>query len=297
MTKSLVTKSFFRIIVLLLFFSGNRFCYAESDLADKEELPLWEAGVFGGAVRIPHYWGSDEYSDYLVPIPYFIYRGKRFRSNREGMKGLFFSGDHLQMDLSLSGSPPVPRENEARDGMSDIGAVLEMGPALKWSFIDKSSPDSFFLRAATRAALAFDVHDNMRSSGEGFRGSIDLSYLNKSLFKQNDFRFGGRLLVDFTDKKYANYFYGVSSEYVRDSRPYYKSEAGYAGFSLATHATKRLSKKFSVGAFASWINIKNAVFENSPLVKTKNNYIAGFALIWKAKVSKRMAPKSFKSER
>ena len=189
------------------------------------------------------------------------------------MKGLFFSGDHLQLDLSLSGSPPVPRDNEARDGMSDIGAVLEMGPALKWSFIDKSSPDSFFLRAAGRAALAIDAHDDMRSTGEGFRGSIDLSYLNKSLFKQNDFRFGGRLLIDFVDKEYANYFYGVSSEYVQDSRTYYKSEAGYAGFSLAAHATKRLSKSLSVGGFASWININDAVFEDSPLVKTKNNYI------------------------
>ena len=65
-------KNIFRIIVPLLLCSVWR-CCAEHDLSDKDDLPLWEAGVFCGAVRIPHYRGSDEYSDYFVPIPYFVF--------------------------------------------------------------------------------------------------------------------------------------------------------------------------------------------------------------------------------
>jgi len=284
-SKSVRHRTFERIAFLSLGFaltcSGEPLSVDDENGYSAHRLPLWECGLFCGAVRLPQYRGSDEYSEYFAPIPYFVYRGRVFRSGRDGMKGVFFRGEHVQTDLSLSGNPPVPRDNKAREGMPNLGAMIEIGPAIRYSFLGRGSADNLFLRASVRAALAIDVHDDLRSAGEGFRGGIDLSYLNKSLFEKSDFRFGGRLAVDFVDGEYSDYFYSVSHEYVLDSRPYYESKSGYAGFAAATYATKRLSDSFSLGAFASWINLNNTAFDESPLVKTKNNFVIGFALIWK----------------
>lgn len=68
--------------------------------------PLWEAGLFVGVARLPHYPGSDEYSLYALPLPYIVYRGERVRATREGLAGVLFSSDRVQSTVSAYGNPP-----------------------------------------------------------------------------------------------------------------------------------------------------------------------------------------------
>jgi outer membrane protein len=253
-------------------------------------VPLWEYGVFIGAAQLPQYNGSDEVSTYVVPIPYFVYRGKVLRSGRDGVKGLFYRGDHLQTDFAVSGSPPAARDNRAREGMPALGAMAEIGPALKYSFWDSRDPDSLAMRGAIRAAFSFDIYDHMRSAGEGFRATVDLTYDNASLFASRNLDFGASVSIDFIDDAYSDFFYGVANEYATDSRPFYEARGGYAGFSVSTYATKEVTKRLSVAMFTKWISMDDAAFEDSPLVKTTDNFVLGCALIWQLAESHKLTP-------
>jgi outer membrane protein len=44
-------------------------------LSNAEPLPLWEVGAGIGALSVPDYRGSEARSTYVLPAPYFVYRG------------------------------------------------------------------------------------------------------------------------------------------------------------------------------------------------------------------------------
>lgn len=255
-----------------------------------QQTPLWEIGLFNGAAWLPPYRGSDEHSTYVLPLPYFVYRGEVLRSGRDGVKGVFFRRGRLQSDLSMSGNPPVPRNNEAREGMPYCGALGEIGPALKYSFLDPKVSDTWFLRGSVRAALSLNVYDDMQSRSEGLRGVLDTVYDNRSLFESRKLRFGGSVAVDFVSPEYSDFYYGVAEEYATDSRPRYRAHGGYGGLLVSAYVTRELSRRISVAAYASWVNLNGAAFRDSPLVRTENNYTVACALTWQLMESRRPAP-------
>src|SRR5690349_18042596 len=68
------------------------------------DAPLWEAGAGVAAVNFPDYRGSDQRSSYVLPIPYFIYRGEVLRVDRESVRGRLFESENVELNLSLNGS-------------------------------------------------------------------------------------------------------------------------------------------------------------------------------------------------
>ncbi len=252
--------------------------------------PLWEFGLFNGVARIPDYRGSDEYTTYVVPIPYVVYRGEVVRAGRDGVKGILLRMGRLQTEMSLQGSPPVSRDNRAREGMYNVGGIIEIGPALKYDFLDRASPNNFFIRGAVRGVLAFDVHNDYRSSARGVRMGLGMVYGNRTLFKDSRITFGARCSVDFASSEYTDYVYGVPAAYALPTRSEYRGSGGYVGFSASTYATKALRRKLWASVFLSWSNVDGAVFADSPLVETENNTVLGCALIWSFKESRTLAP-------
>lgn len=277
----LIICKIFLICICVFFLWEN--CLAQ----EPEGYPLWEIGLFGGAAIIPHYRGSDEYNFYALPVPYFIYRGKIIQANRDGIKGIFYKNNHIETSISLSGNPPVDGNNEARQGMPDLDALFELGPAVKWYFMGKDHYDNLYLKASLRAASSIGYDSGIDIDYRGLRGGLNLLYNNREMFKKINLKFGFNAGIDFTDSRLNSYFYDVESEYVTEKREYYESDAGYAGFALSGFLHKPLTKKLSLGAYARWDNINGAVFENSPLVRDKNNYVVGCALTWKIFESKK----------
>src|ERR1043165_1683396 len=97
-----------------------------------EPKPKWELGLGATALTMPDYRGSDERRGYLFPVPYFVYRGESVRVDRQGLRGIFFESDRVELDFSLSGTPPVDSSrNQARQGMPDLDPTLEIGPLVK----------------------------------------------------------------------------------------------------------------------------------------------------------------------
>lgn len=249
--------------------------------ADSDNLPLYEYGVVGLASRLPHYRGSDEYSNYYFPVPYFVYRGENFKADEEGVRTIFWHTEHWQTDISLSGNPPVSNDNEARDGMPELHAIGECGPAIRYYFHDKGEWDVFYLQASARAAFAIGFDDGGLLAYEGYTGEFEIAYLNSELFAEQDIRLalGGGVL--YGDEEFHDYFYEVSASYATETRAEYDAEPGYGGLWASIAAIKKVTPDFWVSLYGRWLNSSGATFADSPLLETENNYIAGLLVIYR----------------
>jgi outer membrane scaffolding protein for murein synthesis (MipA/OmpV family) len=253
----------------------------------RPEKPLWEVVLFNGAAKVPHYRGADEHEWYVLPLPYLIYRGEFIRANRGGVRGVFFDSEHFETSISLSGVPPVD-DNDAREQMPDLDAIFEIGPSLKYHPFGRGYIDSFYLKLAARAAFSLGFDGGVDISYQGLKYGLNLIYFNKSLFENFDLGFGLNAGIDFSNSELHSYYYDVPDKYVRPDRPFYKSDSGYSGVSLAGSVLKKLNDRFSIGFYSRWENLNGAVYKDSPLVKKDNNFTVGAALIWKIIESKKL---------
>jgi outer membrane scaffolding protein for murein synthesis (MipA/OmpV family) len=277
------------LLCILLFIP----CSSRADSADKptaaspeaEALPLWELGLFGFYLRLPQYRGSDQYSTYIFPLPFVIYRGGLFQSTRDGLKGIFTRSENFEANVSFYGNPPVDDDNRAREGMDELDPVFEAGPALKWYFFGRHPTRSIHLRAAARAVTAVDIPNLLDWRYVGVHGDLYLIYRNRSLWNSL-WEWGFNTGFDFTDSSYNNYFYGVPEEAVLPEREAYDADGGYAGFMVSTMLARRIPGFGKILAYVRWENVDGAVFEDSPLVKENNNFTVGLTVEWMLFTSK-----------
>ena len=258
--------------------------------AETGSEPLWEAGLFAGIAQLPHYRGSDEYRTYAAPAPVLIYRGEFLQADRDGVRGVFVKTDHFETNISVYGSAPASSSNKARDGMPRLNGVVEIGPSLKWFPRGIHDPDPVYMMLAWRAGFSIDLDGNLIPRYEGNTGGLYLVYRNETLFSQHNIRFGLDLGLDLADRRFHHYYYGVEEIYSRENRPAYKAGSGYSGLGLSAYINRSFGPDFSLMAYGRWDNIDGAVFDDSPLVKTRDNYAIGCALVWWFLKSKKPAP-------
>jgi outer membrane scaffolding protein for murein synthesis (MipA/OmpV family) len=253
-------------------------CAGAAGGAAAEQLPLWEAGLGATVISFPHYRGSDERRSWVLPFPYFVYRGEFLQADERRLRGLFFKTERAELDISVNGTPPVDSsESDARQGMPDLDATLEIGPSL--NFLLKRSDDRrsrLELRLPVRAAFATDL-SHVDFAGWVFQPNLNLDI--RDAFGYPGWNFGALAGPMFADDRYHQYFYGVEPAFATASRPAYNAAGGYAGTQFLVSLSKRF-RKFWVGGFARWDTLSGAVFTDSPLVKTHQYFAAGIALAW-----------------
>jgi outer membrane scaffolding protein for murein synthesis (MipA/OmpV family) len=253
-------------------------CAGAAGGAAAEQLPLWEAGLGATVISFPHYRGSDERRSWVLPFPYFVYRGEFLQADERRLRGLFSKTERAELDISVNGTPPVDSsESDARQGMPDLDATLEIGPSL--NFLLKRSDDRrsrLELRLPVRAAFATDL-SHVDFAGWVFQPNLNLDI--RDAFGYPGWNFGALAGPMFADDRYHQYFYGVEPAFATASRPAYNASGGYAGTQFLVSLSKRFPK-FWVGGFARWDTLSGAVFTDSPLVKTHQYFAAGIALAW-----------------
>ncbi|HKH20844.1 MAG TPA: MipA/OmpV family protein [Gammaproteobacteria bacterium] len=79
-----------------------------------EKLRLWEAGVGIALVMFPDYRGPNQQSAYVLPLPYFIYRGERLKVDYNGSRGVLFDTKRLHLDSGINASVPVKSDDPMR---------------------------------------------------------------------------------------------------------------------------------------------------------------------------------------
>jgi outer membrane protein len=254
-------------------------CAILVSLCGAEELPLWEAGVGITGLSIPDYRGSDEYRGYFLPLPYLVYRGQTLRVDRKGMYGLLFESERVVLNISGDlGVPVNSGKNSARTGMPNLDPAGQIGPSLEVCLFSKCDADRVVqFRLPVRAVVATNLS---RFTGIGFVANPQLNFDFKNIGPGGGWNFGFALGPLFATERYHDYYYQVSPQYaIPDIRPSYDAKAGYSGSVLVLALSKRFDH-FWFGAFARYDELTGAVFENSPLMKTRHSFMGGFGFAW-----------------
>jgi len=244
------------------------------------ERPLWEAGVGATGLYLPDYRGANQGRGYVFPIPYFVYRGDHFKVDREGIRGIFLQSDRVELDVSVFGTPPVDSsDNDARQGMPDLDATLEIGPVLVFTLARDRRIDYNYrlqLRLPARTAIATDL-SHWHNIGWTFYPHLNLD-IRPELFGQR-WNVGFSLGPAYATQNFHEYFYGVPTQFATPQRPAYTARGGYSGATFVAGISRRF-EKFWVGAYVRYDNLSGAVFENSPLVKQNYAIAGGIAFAW-----------------
>lgn len=250
-----------------------------------EQKPLWEAGLGIGAMAFPDYRGSDEENVYPVPLPYFVYRGKFLKADREGLRGELFDKRYLELSFSMNATIPVSSDdNDARQGMPNLRPTLEFGPSLD-VHLWRSSDTNMKLDLVMPLRVPITLQSSPKALGWNFSPRLNLDIENIGGYEGWDFGVGAGPL--FGAAKYHEYFYSVAPRFATAERRAYDARGGYSG----THFIAAISKRFPdywVGAYLRYDNLSNAVFEDSPLVRQQNYLTGGLGIAWMIGKSKRM---------
>ena len=243
-----------------------------------QELPLWEAGAGVGVVSVPDYRGAEERSTYVLPVPYFVYRGKRLRADRRGIRGELFETARATLNISANLGPPADsEENAARAGMPDLHPSVEIGPSLNVRLYENAAADRLLsLRLPLRAAIATDLTE------AEYIGVVFLPHFAfdlRNLGPSGGWNLGLTAGPIYASDAYHDYFYSVPPQFATPTRPAYDARAGDSGISAGLTISKRYPK-FWVGGFMRYDNLDGAVFDDSPLVRKKDVFMAGIAVSW-----------------
>lgn len=247
--------------------------------------PLWEFGLGVGALGFADYRGADTGHVYPLPVPYFVYRGRFLRADRDGVRGLLVDRDVAELNVSLNATTPVRgSDTPARAGMPNLRPTVEIGPSLELHLARLASGRARLdLRLPVRAAFTVEASPRLVGWLATPRLNLDLDDL------------GGHAGWDlgllagplYASRSYHRYFYGVAPEYATGRRPAYAPSGGYSG----AEALVSLSKRFAgywVGAFARYDALAGAAFAPSPLVRSNGYWAVGVGVAWIIGRSSRM---------
>jgi len=245
--------------------------------ANAEQKPLWEAGLGVGGVTFPAYRGSDEQRALILPTPYFIYRGELFKADRNGIRGIFFDNDRIDLNVSTSASIPVDSDHiDARQGMPDLKPTLEIGPSLDLT-LWRSSDRQRKLDLRLPARYAFTAEANPQSVGWQFTPRLNLDVTDPVGLR--GWNFGLLAGPIYGSKRQHAYFYSVADRFATPTRNAYDAPGGFAGWQLLSAVSKRFPN-YWIGGFVRYDSLNGAVFENSPLVTSKHYVAGGIAISW-----------------
>jgi outer membrane scaffolding protein for murein synthesis (MipA/OmpV family) len=244
----------------------------------QERKPVWELGAGIGLLHIPDYRGSNESRFYALPYPYIIYRGDIIKVDRQTVYGKIFKTDRVLLDVSYYGSVPVDSDkNDARTGMPDLDPTFEVGPALDIRiFENRENQMALKLVLPVRPVFSTDFSS---ISCEGWLISPRLNFQKSDIIPGSGVNLGISAGPMFADSGYHDYYYTVGPANATPTRPAYKAGGGYSGSTVTVALSKRY-KRLNITTFVSADLLDGAVFENSPLVKTKTSIMSGVSVSW-----------------
>lgn len=239
--------------------------------------PLWELGAGLTVLSLPDYRGSDVRNVHVLPIPYLAYRGEFIRADEDGLRGLLYDSERLELNVSVNGTlPSLTEDNPARVGMEELSPTVEIGPTadfhLWWSVDRRTRLD---LRLPLRTAIT--VESDPQQIGWLFAPNLILEM--KDVAGHAGWDASVQAGPYFNDREYNAYFYGVRPHEATATRPAYDASGGYSGAQLMLTLSKRFPR-FWVGAFVRYDSLDGAVYTDSPLVETRHAVSAGVGASW-----------------
>lgn len=276
-------KCWLRWVLALAWVMG---CSWQSAMAQQLQ-PLWEVGLGAASMQLPTYRGATESINTTLPIPYLVYRGEYLKADRDGVRGVFFETDTVELNMSFAASPPIDSNEVAvRQGMPSLSASLEVGPSLDvelWQSATKDTRLRLFLPLRT----AFTLGHAPQRIGWQFTPRLNLDIAHPLGWPS--WTLGTVVGPIFGSPEQHAYFYSVEPAFATPNRPAYVAKGGYAGMQMISALWKRFPS-FWVGGFVRYDHLHGAVFEDSPLITQKTRFSGGLAIAWILGKSSQMVP-------
>lgn len=242
--------------------------------------PLYELGIAGGLGELPDYPGSNQKRIRYLAVPYFIYRGKVFRSDqKEGMRARFIQNEDIDLDMSAAGSFPAnSSDNEARKGMPDLDWLVELGPRLEVMLSRLGGHGRFRFLLPVRPVFSTNFRDIVHR-GLTYVPGLALDFNN---FPKENWRMYLKLQAAFIDEKLARYFYEVEPQFATPDRPSTSATGGYLQTELMLGVIIPFSKQFRAYAGHWMNNMQGSTNQGSPLVKrtSDSTWMVGFTYLF-----------------
>lgn len=257
-----------------LFLAGILMLWLSFADASGNSTPKWEAGAGLGVLSLADYRGSKEYQAQILPVPYLIYRSRLLRVDREGVRGLLFSSDRVELNMSLDASISTHADdNPLRQGMPELDPTFEIGPSIDIRLTDDLPGHGWLLRIPARAVIAFS-EDGLEQVGWLFNPNVNWRHQT-----QSDWKISYTAGLYFAGQDYHDYYYSIAPAYATPSRPAYRAQKGFSGFSNQLSLSRRIGNIW-YGAYLRYDNLKGTELLDSPLVETEHYAAFGIGISW-----------------
>jgi outer membrane protein len=238
-------------------------------------LPRWEAGLFGIAITQPAYSGSEERVSRALGLPYLIYRGKYLRAERGSVGLRALKTPRTEVDVGLAASLGSHSSDiAARQGMADLGTMIEFGPRLKIKLGDIANGRSHSrLQFPLREVI--DISNGFVSRGIAFEPEW-----------VTDTRLPGHWFVStslgaiFGDTQLCDTYYGVAPGEATVTRNSYTARSGLIALRAGLVAAHMLTPDVRMFYIFRIESLAGAVNRDSPLVRRNVGWGAGIGISW-----------------
>lgn len=247
----------------------------DAGLGPAASRPLWELGIGAAGLRLPDYRGADQSRNYLLPLPYVVYRGTWLKADRDGARAVLLDTSRVKLDVSLAASAPSrSKDNDARRGMRDLKGLGEIGPNLNME-LARSVPGRWKLDLRLPLRAAFTLEKSPRYAGATFSPNLNLDLAGVA----GNWNVGMLTGPVFGDRKQHAYFYGVGAGDAAPGRPAYRASGGYGGWQALASTSRRFGNTW-LGAFVRYDRLDGAAFDDSPLMRRKSALAVGLGVSW-----------------
>jgi len=252
-------------------------CVAPAFAQDGPRPARWELGAFALGVSQQAYPGADQQVSRLTVLPFFLYRGDVLRVDQgtAGVRAL--KTDRWDLDIGFAASfGSRASEVPVRQGMPEIGTMVEFGPRVKWRV---TAPGETWLGGSVRLDLplraVFDVSNDFARRGLSFEP--ELMYARRS---NAGIFYNTTLSAVVGDRRLNDTFYGVAPAFATAARPAYAAQSGLVSLRLNASFAKPLNRDWRLFGFARVETVKGAANVGSPLIKQTNGATAGIGLAY-----------------
>ena len=241
-----------------------------------EPLPLWEVGASASTLSQQAYPGSDVNINRALLIPYFLYRGKKFRVDRDGTGYRAIKTPTFEFDLGGAISFGSRSDKvTARDGMDPLGTFVEIGPRFKWNINEPSSNGKWRFELPVRGV--FDLNHKLDARGLTIEPEINFERV-----ANGGWRYSTALSAVWGNRHLAETYYQVTPAQATLSRPVYQAQRGLLLWRLAGFVSHPYSNKLRIFAGFRIDSVNGAANEASSLVRKKTGVsgLMGFTYTW-----------------
>ncbi|MFC0251195.1 MipA/OmpV family protein [Massilia consociata] len=252
--------------------------FAQTD--PERDLPLWELGVGSAALSTPAYPGADARESRLLVFPNIVYRGQILRADRSGINARLFRSDQVELDIGFAGALPSDSDDvDEREGMPDLGPLVEFGPRLKVRLADLGGNRR--LRAELPLRAVIEARGGLHNRGYTFEPRLAYEMAGEGGL----WTLETNLSVVLGDRKIHRHFYEVAPQHVTATRPAHAADAGLLLTRLGLFGSRRIDEDVRVFGYLRYESYKGAANRDSPLHVKDNGVSGGVGVMWTFKRS------------